>query len=85
MTEDPHVPHLDISLAPGNSSSSSPTMVHTIDLPIVLRKGAYSCVKYPIANHASYSALFPSTHSFSIELCFISIPNNVLEALSQPK
>lgn len=64
MTKNPHAPNPDISLTLGSSSSPSPSIVDDIDLPIALKKGVRSCVKYPIVNYVSYNALSPSTHSF---------------------
>lgn len=85
MTEDSHVPNHDIFLDPCNSSSPPPNMVDDMDLLIALRKGARSCVKYPIANSVPYNVSSPSTHSFFIALSSISTSNSMSKALSQSK
>lgn len=55
INKDPHVFSHNISSTPGHSTSP---LVNDMDLPIALRKGARSCVRYPIANYVSYNVFF---------------------------
>lgn len=84
MAEDPHVPHHEISLAPGNSFLPPSSLVDDTNLPITVRKGGHSCAKYPISKYKSCSALSPSFFLFSIALSPIST-HNVSGALSLAK
>lgn len=53
-----------------------------LDLPIAVRKGVRSCVKYPISNHLNYSKLSPQFRAFTVTMGKASIPSNIHEALS---
>ena len=73
-----------------NPSVSFPTLfaltldlVSSDDLPIALCKGKHQCA-HPISSFCSYNHLSSHFCSFIASLDFISLTNNVLEALSHP-
>lgn len=82
-TDAPLAPHQDASSDPSPNPGNS--SLPDSDLPIVIRKGVRSCVKYHLANFVSYQSLSPSHRSFALALSFVSVPHSVAEALSQPQ
>lgn len=80
MIDDPHVPHHDISSAPYSPFMPSSNLIDDTNPPIAIRKGVCSCVKYPISNYVSCSALSPSFRLFSIALSSSPTSHSVSEA-----
>ena len=68
----------------GNSSISSNRSPES-DLPIAIRKGKRSCVKYPISLVVSNSKLSSSFITFTTNVSNVQIPNNIQEALNVPE
>jgi hypothetical protein len=56
-----------------------------MNMPIAQRKGVRSCTQHPISNFVSYQHLSPSYRSFVSKLSSVSIPQNLQEAISDPK
>jgi len=74
---------------PGNSNPSSYLnsipIVDDMNLLIAQRKGVRSCTQYSISKFVSYQHLSPSYRSFVSKLSSVSIPQNLQEAISDPK
>ena len=73
--------HPPVSSPPPAASTSNPIL--NDDLPITLRKGKRQCA-HPISSFCSYDRLSSQFCSFITSLDFISLPNKVSEALTQP-
>ena len=56
-----------------------------LDVPIAVRKGVRTCTQHPISNFVSYAHLSPSYKSFLSKIASVSVPNNVQDALADPK
>lgn len=93
VTGTPLLPRQSDSSYSGNPSSTSilepADVIHVpysdLDLPIALRKGARSCARYPISNFVNFHSLSPSYRAFVSQLSSVSIPQNVQDALKDPK
>lgn len=71
----------DSSIVPENSHPGI-NLSSQLDLPIALRKGTRSCIKYPLSNFVSYKGLSPSYYAFISQISSVSFHNSVQEALS---
>lgn len=71
-------------LEPPNTAEIRPTFDPNLDLPIAHRKGRRQCT-YPIAKFISYKHIPNHSYSFITSLDSISIPKNIIEALSKPE
>ena len=56
-----------------------------LNVPIAVRKGVKACTQHPISNFVSYSHLSPSYKAFLSKIASVCVPNNVQEALADPK
>ncbi|KAI9191224.1 hypothetical protein LWI28_005342 [Acer negundo] len=56
-----------------------------LDIPIAIRKGQRSTVRYPLANFVSYNSPSYSFRSFTLSLSTIYLPSDYHEALSHPR
>jgi hypothetical protein len=65
--------------------NSSILVVDVMNLPIAQRKGAISCTQHPIFKFVSYQHLSLLYRSFVSKLSSVSIPQNLQEAISDPK
>ena len=54
-------------------------------MPIALRKGARSCVKYLMSNHLIYAKLSPQYNGLVSSNDNIVVPKNIQKAMSDPK
>ena len=72
---------------PGNTDEPFPLERPNNDLcwPIALRKGVRSCTLYPISRFVSYEGVSHKFCAFITELTTTEIPNNIYEALKQPR
>ena len=74
-------------LIPSNTDEPIPLEGPNNDLgwPIALRKAVRSCTLHPISLFVSYEGLSHKFHAFITELTTKEIPNNIYEALKQPR
>ncbi|XP_057495256.1 retrovirus-related Pol polyprotein from transposon TNT 1-94 isoform X3 [Actinidia eriantha] len=68
-----------------SSSPESISEYDDLDEPIATRKGVRSCTQHPISKFVSYSRLSPSHNVFVSKIASVFVPNNVQEALTDPK
>ena len=68
----------DASLSKDNTENES-TSNDNLDwaMPIALRKGVRSCVKYPMSNHLTYAKLSPQYKGFIASIDSIVVPRNI--------
>jgi len=68
----------DVGL-PENNTEDESTSNDNLDwaMPIALRKGVRSCVKYPMSNHLTYAKLSPQYKGFIASIDSIVVPRNI--------